>query len=115
LKRSQIHHPPIRKQDESCARSEEGNAETFSVYFFKIFKPNPREITLEEENRLLSDTSTPTTQDTPTSPFTVNKMKAIIKYLNAKKAPGYDFITNQILQRLPKMGIKYITQLCNII
>jgi len=85
------------------------------VYFFKIFKPNPREITLEEENRLLSDNSTPTTQVTPTSPFTVNEMKAIIKYLNAKKTPDYDFITNQIVQRLPEIGIKYITQLCNVI
>jgi len=42
-------------------------------------------------------------------------MKAVIKYLNPKKAPGYDFITNQILQKLLEMGIKNITQLCNAV
>jgi len=40
-------------------------------------------------------------------------MKAVIKNLNPKKALGYDFINNQILQKLPEIGIKFITQLCN--
>jgi len=38
-------------------------------------------------------------------------VKAVIKYLNPKKSSDYDLITNQILQKLPEMGIKYITQL----
>jgi len=32
--------------------------------------------------------------------------------MNPKKVPSYDFITNQILQKLPEIGIKFITQLC---
>jgi hypothetical protein len=35
--------------------------------------------------------------------------------MNPTKAPGYDFITNQILQKLSKMGIKYIIQLYNTV
>jgi len=50
-----------------------------------------------------------------TSPFTINEVKAIIKHLNPKKAPGYDLITNKVLQMLPKIAIKYITQLCNAV
>jgi len=85
----------------------------YSLHFSKVFKPNPREITLEEEDRLLSDDITPDTLDTSTRPFIINEVKAVIKYLNPKKALSYDLIIsqsiNQILQTLPEMGIKYIT------
>jgi len=79
------------------------------VYLFKIFKLNPRKITLEKENRLLSDDSTLGTLDTAIKPFTVNEVKAVIKYLDPKKAPNYNLITNQVLQNLPEKGIKYIS------
>jgi len=69
-----------------------------------------------EENRLLSDNTIPAT---PQGPFfrreSRSEVKAVIKYRNPKKAPSYDLITNQILQKLSKMGIKYITQLCNAV
>jgi len=109
LTRPQTHHPPIRKQDRNWVRSEKEKAETFAVHFSKVFKPNPREITLEEEDRLLSDDITPDILDTSTRPFIINEVKAVIKYLNPKKALSYDLIINQILQTLPEMGIKYIT------
>jgi len=38
--------------------SEEEKNETLAMHLFKIFKPNPRKITLEEENKLLSDAIT---------------------------------------------------------
>jgi len=41
---------------------------------------NPRKITLEEENTLLSDDSTPDTLDNPIKPFIQGKVKAVIKY-----------------------------------
>jgi hypothetical protein len=66
---------------------------------------------LEEKNMLFSDDIISATLDTPTRPFTIKEMRAIIKNLNPKKMAGNDFITNEILQNLPKMGIKYITQL----
>jgi len=53
--------------------------------------------------------------DIPTTPFTVNKVKVVIKYLNPKKALSYDLLTNQILEKLPEIGIKDITQLCNAV
>jgi hypothetical protein len=43
----------------------------------------------------------------------IKKIKIVIKNLNPKNVPSYDFINNQILQKLPEMGIKFITQLCN--
>jgi len=37
----------------------------------------------------------------------------VIKNLNPKKAPDYDFITNKVLQKMPEIKIKFIAQLCN--
>jgi len=44
--------------------------------------------------------------------FTVEEVKVVIKDQIPKKA-GYDFITNQVLQKLSEKGIKCIIQLCN--
>jgi len=73
---------PIRKQ-ESWARSEEGKTKTFVEHLSKVFKL--REITQEEENRLLSNDTIPATQDTSTRLFIINEVKAVIKRLNPKK------------------------------
>jgi hypothetical protein len=57
--RRQAQYPPIKKQDGSWARSEEEKADTFRfTHLSKVFKPNPRELTEEEnrgENKLFSD------------------------------------------------------------
>jgi len=47
--------------------------------------------------------------------FTVNEVRAAIRVLNPKKAPGYNLITNQVLQKLSEKGIRFITQLCNAV
>jgi len=48
-------------------------------------------------------------------PFTVNEVRAAIRILNPKKAPGYDLIINQVLQKLTVKHIGFITQLCNAV
>jgi len=86
------------------------------VHLSKVFKPNSQEITLQEKNRLLFDDTILAARypyNCALLPFTVNEVKAEIKYLNPKKTAGYDLITNQILEKRPEMGIKYITQLYN--
>jgi len=102
-------------QDKCSARSEKEKTDTFAEHLSKVFKHNLREIIRNEKNRFLSDNTIPAIQDTPTSLFTVNEVKVVIKHLYRKKAPGYDLITNQVLQKLPETAIKYITQLCNAV
>jgi len=58
LKCPQTPFPPIRKQDESWARSDEEKAKAFAAYLFKIFEPYPCEITIDEETKLLMNTNT---------------------------------------------------------
>jgi len=115
LKRPQIQFPPIRKQDGRWTRSDEEKAELFTVHLAKVFETHPREITIDEEKKLLTNTNTSTQMAVPVMPFTVNEVRAAIRVLNPKKAPGYDLITNQVLQKLPKKGIRFITQHCNAV
>jgi len=106
LKRLQTQFPPIRRQDGRWARSDEEKAEVFAVHHSKVFEPQPREIIIDEEKKLLADINTSAQMAVPAMPFTVNEVRAAIKVLNPKKAPGYDLITNQVL---PEKGIRFIT------
>jgi len=77
----------------------------YSLSTFPKFKDLTRvRTTLEEENNLLSDAII-AILDIPTKSSTIKKVRVVIKNLNPKKAPDYDFITNQILQKLPEIEI----------
>jgi len=52
-----------------------------------------REITIDEEKKLLTDINTSAQMAAPVMPFTVNEVRAAIRILNPKKALGYDLIT----------------------
>jgi len=113
IKRPQTQLSPIRKQDGRCPfRSNEEKAEMFAMHFSKVFESHPHEIIIDKEKKLLTDTNTSAQMAAPAMLFTVNEVRAAIKMLNPKKAPGYDLITNQVLQKLPEKGIRFITQLC---
>jgi len=104
FKRPQTQYPPIRKQDEKWARNDEEKAEAFVRHLSKAIEPHPHEITIEEEKKLLTDT--PAKMIAPVKPFTAKEKRAAIKILNPKEALGYYLITNQVLQKLPKTGIR---------
>jgi len=42
--------PPIKKQDECWARSDEKKAEAFATHLSKVFESHPYDITIVEEN-----------------------------------------------------------------
>ena len=46
---------PIKKQDGNWARSDQEKAETFASHLTKVFTPNPRVISQEEEIALLAE------------------------------------------------------------
>jgi hypothetical protein len=76
MKRPQTQYLSIRKQDGSWTKSEKETAETFVTHLSKVFKHNPREITLEKENKFFSDS---TTLDNPTRSFIIKEVRAVIK------------------------------------
>jgi len=89
--------------------------ETFAMHLFKIFKPNPREIILEEENKLLFDDTTSVTLDISIKLFTIKEVIAVIKNKKRYRVMIGYLIINQIPQILSEMGIKYIIQFCNAV
>jgi len=82
------------------------------VHLSKVFEFHAREITIDEEKKLLTDTNTSAQMAVPAMHFTINEVRATIRVLNPKKAAGYDLITNQVQQKLLEKGIRFITQLC---
>jgi len=73
----------------------------FAVHLSEVCElhpPSTHETTIDEEKKLITDTNTSAQMATPAMPFTVNYVRAVIKVLNPKKAPGYDLITNQVLR-----------------
>jgi len=105
---------PIRKQNGRWAKNTEEKAERFAAHFSKVFEPYPREITLKEENRLFSNANIPAKMIAPARFFTIKDVRAT-RELNLRKTPSYVLITNQVLQKIPEKGIKFITQLCNAV
>jgi len=57
---------------------------------------------------LLTDINTPAKMIVPAKFFTVKEVRATIRILNPNKVPDYDSITNQVLQKLPEKGIRFI-------
>lgn len=52
LKQPQRISPPVRREDGSWARCPKEKANTFATYLSKVFVPNPREISHEEEEEI---------------------------------------------------------------
>jgi hypothetical protein len=87
---------------------------TFAEHLAEVFQPHPSENEPEEETlaQLLGNLY----QLEPT----INHLKRaevqkVINNLNPKKSSGYDLITGKILKELPNIGIKYLTQLLNVV
>jgi hypothetical protein len=51
--------------------------------------------------------------ETPVKKFKLTEVRAAIKQLRPKQAPGFDLITGRILKELPDIGIRAITQIFN--
>jgi hypothetical protein len=106
--------PPIRKQDQSWARSNEEKANTFARHLAQVFQPLP-------SNDPLFDTiiqeylDTPGQLSLPPRPFTPAEVRREIRSTNSHKAPGFDLITGKILKELPRRAVILLTIIYNSI
>lgn len=109
LKQPIVQIPPIKATDGNWARSDEDKAILFADYLESIFKPPD-----ENENRqpmLIEPSEEESEEILPTTP---NEIRNLIKYeINAKKSPGYDLISGDVLKNLPRKAIIKITNLIN--
>ena len=104
-RKSPSYVPPLRTPT-SWARSDDHKAETFADHLENTFQPNDihSDITptteLHDESHLIKF-------------FSPNEVKAVIKKLNPKKAPGHDLLSARMLKELPRKAVVMITYLFN--
>lgn len=109
IKRPITQIPTIKRKDGSWARDSKAKAETFSDHLADIFQPNDLETDIPLENHINLDRE-------KIKLFTPDEIAEEIKTnLKAKKAPGYDLITGEVLKQLPRKGVVMLTYLFNAV
>lgn len=96
IKRPKARNPPISLQN-SWLKSDKDKSEAFADHLEQQFSPFPGPNGDEIERQV--DATIP--MDLPIRPFTITELNEEIKYLNNKKAPGFDNITSRMIKCLP--------------
>ncbi|KAL1123050.1 hypothetical protein AAG570_002138 [Ranatra chinensis] len=113
-----LHYPnvssPLRRADNSWARSDEEKAETFASHLRLMFQPLPDSDPVNT-SRVLEFLDSPLPLSLPPPPFTPSDVSFQISRLPTQKSPGYDLITSQVLKNLPRRAIIFLTYLYNSI
>jgi len=100
--------PAIRKTDGKWTRNNEQKAQQFAEYLEQILQPLG---SLEEKAMITEDI---VQENEEIKLATTTQVKNVINNnINPKKAPGFDLITGELLQQLPRKAIVKITNLIN--
>ena len=115
MSKSVLSQPPIRKADNSWAKTDIEKAETFANHLEKVFAPNismPPDYIMSKVSSSLKETYQ---LDLPIKKFSKSEVIRTIKSLKPKKTPGYDLITAKILNELPDEGFYFLTCVFNAV
>lgn len=105
LKRPTIHNPPIRKQDNSWAKSDIEKANAFAYLLQKTFQPY-KEIKVFNYPHTVQESI-------EIQPFTTSEIIKEIKNIKPGKSPGFDLITGDILKNLPNKALEKMNSIMN--
>lgn len=112
LKRPVNHIPPIKKRDNTWARSNYEKATAFAVHLRDVF--TPLETRNEEKDKEIRDfLQSPNQLCLPLRAATPKEISREIITLPTGKAPGYDQIDSTLIKNLPKKGIMFLVMLFN--
>lgn len=110
--------PPLHGQN-GMAYSDQEKAESFADTLESAFFPNddPSDIEhIEHVNRVtntLLDHRTPVATETEVTLVTTKEIRDVALLLKNKKAPGFDFIPNQVLKKLPMAAFDHLSLIFN--
>lgn len=105
---------PLRYTDGTWARSDSERTELLARHFSSVFQPN--DVGNDEQDRNVCEyLLSPLQLSPPPKYFSPGQVHQIIKQLPKKKAPGYDLISSEILNQLPRKAIVFLTCLYNSI
>jgi hypothetical protein len=115
LKRPTTHIPPLKKEDGSWARTNLEKANAFADYLTTVFTPHPSSITTTPDTD--EDISAFLTSPSPSGPpirlFTPAEVRNMINNCPPYKAPGFDLITAEVLQKVPRKALVLLTYIYN--
>ena len=106
---------PLRKEDGSWAVSDEEKSELFAHHLSSVFKPFTNFTNTEHETMVLNTLDIPLQLTLPPPSFTPSQVALQIKQLPKRKAPGYDLITAEAIQQMPKKALVFLTTIYNCI
>ena len=108
INRPVLQIPPIRKTDGKWARNNEQKAQQFAEHLEHTFQLQGN----QEENEMITEDIVKENEDIKLVTATEVKNE-INNNINPKKAPGFDLITGEVLQQLPRKTMVKITNLIN--
>jgi hypothetical protein len=119
MKRPQQHIPPIRKPDNTSAKTDLQKSETFAEHLATVFHLIPPSISNTHEEAILQQLNTPYQMALLLLKIHVQELEHIIQTdTHSTKAPEYDFITGKLLKELPRKVLeqsrKYIIRFSDL-
>lgn len=108
-----LHHHPLKLADDSWARTDLEKAEAFGNFLKLVFTPNETDTDKRLETEIKSYLDSDLQLSPPLKCCTPAELRRTINALKPKKAPGFDLITPEVLQKLPRKAVMYLTHLFN--
>lgn len=104
---------PLRRQDDTWAKSDKEKADHFAEHLASVFTPNPDIIDVNFAETITNNLNAAMPLSLPPPPFTIAEVRNAVLKLPPKKAPGYDLITGEVLKQLPDVAIRFLTYIFN--
>lgn len=106
---------PLRRADGTWLSSDCDKASEFASHLSKVFCPHPDIINHAKVSEIKSFLLSPLPLELPPKCFKPNEVWNQILRLPKRKSPGYDLLTAEVLQKLPKKAILLLTYIFNAI
>jgi hypothetical protein len=107
--------PPLRDQTGSWIVTDTDKAFHFANHLSNVFKPHPDIFNANHIQEVTDTLVTPLPPSPPVRHITPAEVREEIIHLARRKSPGYDLITAEVLQQLPRKGLVFLTYLFNSI
>ena len=106
---------PLRNEDGPWALSNREKSELFADHLSSVFTPFTDFTNTEHETLVFDTLDIPLQMTPPPLPFTPSQVAQQIRHLPKRKAPGYDLITAEGLQQMPRKALVFLTTIYNCI
>lgn len=106
---------PLKKSDGSLTTTDLEKAELFKLHLSEIFQPHLDIVDLENTNVVNTALDAPLQPSPLVKSFSPNDVKYLIHKYPRNKSPGFDLITSEVANNLPKRAIVHLTHIYNSI